>query len=222
MTSSFSSLPLAHDHHLTIKLTSGNYLLWRNQVSSLLASHDVLSYIDGSKPIPAETITSRGKSVPNPAYQAWHWTDQKVLSLLLSSLSAEAMTEARGCRTSRCLWTTMESTFSHSPPCRINHLHDELMALRKLRQLASIGRPIDGGDQLSDTHLAIHFEQFLPKCQICGERNHYADRCPQRYNRSNSQSSTVDFLEPYNGTYRFCYCCKWSFSSYFPYWLLPC
>ena len=47
--SSSPSLPLnTMVHMLTIKLTSSNYLLWKNQFVPLLASQDLFGYLDGT------------------------------------------------------------------------------------------------------------------------------------------------------------------------------
>ncbi|RVW50549.1 Retrovirus-related Pol polyprotein from transposon RE1 [Vitis vinifera] len=60
-TSSSSSSPLLLNtmvHMLTIKLTSSNYLLWRNQFIHLLTSQDLLGFLDGSVPTPSPKVTS--------------------------------------------------------------------------------------------------------------------------------------------------------------------
>ena len=47
--SSSPSLPLnTMVHMLTIKLTSSNYLLWKNHFVPLLANQDLFGYLDGS------------------------------------------------------------------------------------------------------------------------------------------------------------------------------
>jgi len=56
-------------HMLTIKLTSSNYLLWRNQFIPLLTSHDLLGFLDGSIPVPSSQITGTdGSTQVNPTY----------------------------------------------------------------------------------------------------------------------------------------------------------
>jgi hypothetical protein len=45
-------------HMITIKLSSTNYLLWRNQILPLLNSQNLLGYIDGSLHEPPESIRS--------------------------------------------------------------------------------------------------------------------------------------------------------------------
>ena len=49
LASSFSFLLLnTMVHMFTIKLTSSNYLLWKNHFVPLLANQDLLGYLDGS------------------------------------------------------------------------------------------------------------------------------------------------------------------------------
>ncbi|GJV79029.1 zinc finger, CCHC-type containing LTR copia-type gag-polypeptide [Tanacetum coccineum] len=82
-------------HMLTIKLSSSNYLLWRNQVLPLLAYQKLTGYINGSISSPPPTIADAKSTAPkdNPAYLSWLASDQRALILLQSSLSEEAMAE---------------------------------------------------------------------------------------------------------------------------------
>ena len=84
-----SPLPLATIlHMLTIKLSSTNYLLWRNQVLPLLAYQKLTGYIDGSIPAPSKTIvtgpSTAPTTAPNPAYTAWVAADQRALIVIQS------------------------------------------------------------------------------------------------------------------------------------------
>lgn len=101
-SSSESSLPMATlIHMLTIKLSSSNYLLWKNQVSPLLLHQNRSRFVDGSSQAPPKTLTTDGKESVNPAFTSWLETDQKILLLLQSSLSEEAMSEVLGLSSSR-------------------------------------------------------------------------------------------------------------------------
>ncbi|KAF5451983.1 hypothetical protein F2P56_027031 [Juglans regia] len=100
-------------HLLTIKLSSSNYLLWRNQVLPLLQCQNLLDYIDGSLAEPSATIVSGDSVSVNPKLAEWKQIDQLVLSLLLSTLTEEAMSAVVGLPTSRAVWSRLENTFSH-------------------------------------------------------------------------------------------------------------
>ncbi|KZV13999.1 hypothetical protein F511_44646, partial [Dorcoceras hygrometricum] len=129
------------------------------QITPILACQNLLGYIDGSKPAPSPTTqNTAGVSVSNRAYDVWHTQDQRLLSLLLSSLTEESMAEVIGCTTSRSVWLALEAAFSHrSKSCELR-LKDDLQLMKKgnrsvseygrqfkslCDQLAAIGRPVD-------------------------------------------------------------------------------
>ncbi|KAJ0020179.1 hypothetical protein Pint_32711 [Pistacia integerrima] len=162
--SSSSSLPLnTMVHMLTIKLTSTNYLLWRNQFLPLLTSQGLFGYLDGSVQAPSpKIIGSDGTTQENPAYTSLN-TDQTLLSLLYSSLTEESMSEVLGLSHAHEAWTTLEASFSHRSKTRELQLKDELQLMQRgsksvaefsrlfkgiCDQLAAIGRPIDDLDKV--------------------------------------------------------------------------
>ena len=116
-------------HMVTIKLSSSNYLLWKSQLLPLLKSQGLLGHVDGSlePPPPFDPSTSQ---TPNTKNLAWKATDQRLLSLLPSSLTEEAMAEVVGLSTSREVWTALENTFSHRSKAREMHLKDDLQLMK--------------------------------------------------------------------------------------------
>ncbi|CAA0816765.1 Unknown protein [Striga hermonthica] len=160
-TLSFSTLI----HMITIKLSSSNYLLWKNQILPLLSSQNLLGYIGGTKIAPPSTVTNAaGISAPNRAYEAWHTQNQRLLSLLLSSLTLteESMAEVIGCSTSQTVWLALEAAYNHRSKSRELRLKDDLQLMKKgdcpiseygrkfksiCDQLAAIGRPVDDTDK---------------------------------------------------------------------------
>jgi hypothetical protein len=164
-SSSSPSFPLnTMVHMFTIKLTSSNYLLWRNQFIPLLTSHDLLGFLDGSIPVPSSQITGTdGSTQVNPTYTSWLNTYQTLLSLLYSSLTEESMSEVLGLKHAHEAWTALEASFSHISKTRELQLKDELQLMQRgsklvaefsrlfkglCDQLASIGRPIDDLDKI--------------------------------------------------------------------------
>jgi hypothetical protein len=148
-------------HMVTIKLSSSNYLLWKSQLLPLLESQNLLGHVDGTLvlPPPFDPPTSQR---PNPKHLAWKATNQRLLSLLLSSLTEEAMAEVVGLSTSREVWTALENTFSHRSKAREIRLKDDLQLMKRgtcpvtayarafkalCDQLHAIGRPVDGTDK---------------------------------------------------------------------------
>ncbi|KAL9659143.1 hypothetical protein QQ045_018701 [Rhodiola kirilowii] len=163
-SSSSSKLPLnAMVHMLTIKLTSNNYWLWRNQFVPLLTSQDLFGFFYGSLKAPPSTISSPdGTSTVNPAYTSWLKTDQTVLSLLYYSVTEESKCEVLGLSHAHEAWRTLEASFSHRSKSRELHLKDELQLMQRgsksivefarlfkgnCDQLAAIGQPINDIDK---------------------------------------------------------------------------
>lgn len=100
-------------HMLTIKLTSFNYLLWRNQFVPLLTSQELFDYLDVSIMAQCIMITdSNGTTKSNPAYIYWLHTDHMLFSLLYSSLTEESISEVLGLHHSHEAWQTLEASFS--------------------------------------------------------------------------------------------------------------
>ncbi|XP_039069807.1 uncharacterized protein LOC120216453 [Hibiscus syriacus] len=149
-------------HMVTIKLSSSKYLLWKSQLLPLLESQGLLGHVDGTL-MPPPLFDPPTSQTPNNKYMAWKATDQRVLSLLLSSLTEEAMAEAVGLSISREVWTALENTFSHRSKARELRLKDDLQLMKRgtrfvtayarafktlCDQLHAIGRPVDGTDKV--------------------------------------------------------------------------
>ena len=117
---------------VTIKLSSTNYLLWRNQLLPLLQCQNLLSHVDGSVAAPPTTIASdSSSSQPNPKYVEWQLQDQRLLSLLFSSLTEEAMAEVLGLTTARDVWLALENSFSHISKTRELRIKDDLQLIKR-------------------------------------------------------------------------------------------
>lgn len=150
-------------HMMTIKLSSTNYLLWRNNIVSIFTYQKLFGHLDGSSTIPAATITTDGKTTPNPAALVWAEADQRAIILLQSSLTEEAAAEVLGLQTAQQIWQTLESAYSNSSVERIHSLRDSLRQLSKgttsviefsrrfkalCDQLSAIGHPVLEIDKL--------------------------------------------------------------------------
>jgi hypothetical protein len=132
-SSSIVSLSTAH-HFISTKLTYKNYLFWRTQVVPFLHGHDLMGFVDGTKPSPAVLLAADADTAdamprPNPAYAVWMRQDQALLSMLVSSLSDEVMPIAVGRRTSRALWEAIIQTLSSSSRARALNLLGQLQGL---------------------------------------------------------------------------------------------
>jgi hypothetical protein len=83
-------------HMLHIKLTSTKYLVWKDQLLTILAFQDLLHHVDGSAVAPASEVTQHEKIVANPLYVSWIADDRRKVLILHASLSEEAFAEVLG------------------------------------------------------------------------------------------------------------------------------
>ncbi|KAF5761450.1 putative RNA-directed DNA polymerase [Helianthus annuus] len=162
-TSDLSAIPLHSVIHLiNIKLTSTNYLPWEKQVTPVLSYLKLLGHIDGSNPPPTEKITTNDQTIINPDYATWKTADQKVLLLINSTLSEEAMAETIGHSTAFQVWKALADAYSHCSIERVHNLKDSLRTIQKgtssvsefgrkfkalTDQLAAIGHPVSDEDK---------------------------------------------------------------------------
>lgn len=116
-------------HLLTIKLSSSNYLLWRSQVLPLLKILiSLFGYFNDYVTMSSATDAS---GFENPEPVEWQQMDQLVLSLILSSLTEEAMSIVVGLPFSHAVWSMLETTFSHlSKSCELR-IKDDLQHMKK-------------------------------------------------------------------------------------------
>ena len=109
--------------------------------------------------MPPPLFDSPTFQMPSNKHLAWKVADQCLFSLLLSSLTKEAMAEAVGLSTSYEVWIALENTFSHCSKAREIRLKDDLQLMKcstypvtayarafkaLCDQLHTIGRPVDG------------------------------------------------------------------------------
>ena len=159
---------------LTVKLQDDNFVKWSYQFQSVLMGYDFFDFFLGENPCPpkfvVDTETGVTKEVTS-AYKEWVRKDMALLSLLIATLSDEAMEHVIGCRTSHEAWTCLQERFASISVVRVNQLKTELhtahkggesvdkflMRLKNIRdQLAS------AGERISDNDLIIVVLSGLP------------------------------------------------------------
>uniref|UniRef100_A0A2N9HRT6 Uncharacterized protein n=1 Tax=Fagus sylvatica TaxID=28930 RepID=A0A2N9HRT6_FAGSY len=114
--------------------------------------------------MPPPRFEPAGSNTLNNKHLAWKVADQRLLSLLLSSLTEEAMAEVVGLSIARDVWLTLENTFSHHLKARELRLKDDLQLMKRgskpvadyarafkalCDQLHAIGRFVDDTDKRS-------------------------------------------------------------------------
>ncbi|KAK1618045.1 hypothetical protein QYE76_023562 [Lolium multiflorum] len=132
-----TSLPTQFTNTITVRLDRSNFLLWRTQVIPNIAGQGWLGFLDGSCAAPPMTVTtpaSEGQpaaTVPNPAYAVWWHVDQRVLGILLGSMTEEVLGQMVGRTTSAAVWSTVVSMFAAQNRAGVRQLRRQLTTLRK-------------------------------------------------------------------------------------------
>jgi hypothetical protein len=76
-----SSPPVQFAHQISTHLSHDNFLLWKLQVVLILRGHDLMSYLDESKPVPAKMVSTTDDGVlSNLEYDRWIKQDQLILA----------------------------------------------------------------------------------------------------------------------------------------------
>jgi hypothetical protein len=102
-SSAAGSLPAtgsSNSNSIAVRLDRNNFLLWKTLVIPYLASQGYLGYIDGSLPAPPKTITTGTSAdavtTTNPEYTTWWHTNQRVMSVLLGSMTEDVLAQMTG------------------------------------------------------------------------------------------------------------------------------
>ncbi|GAU45280.1 hypothetical protein TSUD_100020 [Trifolium subterraneum] len=116
---------------LPIKLNSNNYPAWYKQIHSLLVAKDLDGFITGEKPCPPATITSEGKTVPNPAYSLWIRQVKFLYVAFLGSCDSQARSIMASADTFREALLALQRAFSNKSRSRIMSLKERLSSVNK-------------------------------------------------------------------------------------------
>ena len=84
-----------------------------------------------SKTLEVEDSEKKQKVVPNPAYSAWHVSDQHVLGFLLKSLSPDVISEVLDLEHASEVWQAITTLYSSQSKARITMLHGALSNTKK-------------------------------------------------------------------------------------------
>ncbi|KAM2987345.1 hypothetical protein FF2_007525 [Malus domestica] len=114
---------------LTIKLNDDNFLKWSFQFSSVLCEYDLLDHFTGdSVCLPKFVLTPElGVTTKvNAEYKDWVKMDMALLSLLIATLSDDAIEHVVGCKTSHEAWIALHDRYMSISKASVNHLKAEL------------------------------------------------------------------------------------------------
>ena len=161
-------MPAIHTNTITVVLDRSNFLLWKTQVVPNIAGQGWFGFLDGSCATPSSTITTgegtAAVTTANPAYAMWWYTDQRILGILLGSMSPEILGQMVGRTTSAAVWGSLTSMFSAQSRAGVRQIRRQLTMLKKndlpiadyyskmkgfADALAMVGAPISN-DELMD------------------------------------------------------------------------
>ncbi|KAK1695898.1 hypothetical protein QYE76_012595 [Lolium multiflorum] len=150
MSSSSSFVPSSATQAgvVTEKLSGDNFPLWRAQVMPPLRERQLVGFLDGKVPQPAETheiesTNTKGEKekqiVPNPADASWVAQDQQVLGFLLSSLSRGVLTQVSALETMADVWVALTAMYSSQSRAQVMQIGGgQWWRLHLHRQSASV------------------------------------------------------------------------------------
>src|SRR4051812_8047182 len=124
-----------------VRLDRGNFPLWRTLTVTHLSGASLHGYLDGSVAAPAKTV-SQGTgdattTVANPAYATWWTQDQKVLGMLLSSMTEDIASQLISCKSAAAAWTSVHAMFSAQNRAGVRHIKRQIQSLKKQDMTAS-------------------------------------------------------------------------------------
>lgn len=99
---------------LTIKLNDDNFINWNFQFCSILHGYDMFDHFIGEPVCPPKYVLSPTLGVTTEvtsAYKTWVKTDMALLSLLIATLSNDAMEYVVGCMTSHESWNALQDRY---------------------------------------------------------------------------------------------------------------
>jgi len=142
---------------VTIKLNSvEDYLTWRTQFTSLLISHELLGFVDGSTPQPTQFLCNvSGNQQVTPLYRSWVRVDQSVRSWLFATLSREVLVDVHLLPTSRDIWLSLHRRFMDASQAKSIELKRQLTTMRKSESM-TIDQYLREAKTIADSLAAIN------------------------------------------------------------------
>ncbi|KAF7827659.1 Retrovirus-related Pol polyprotein from transposon RE1 [Senna tora] len=115
---------------ISIKLSTNNLLLWRNQITPLVRSLGVLHHLTSGEKPTEEIKGDAEKSSPNPNYQKWVTNDGLLTSWLLGTMKEEVLTMING-DTAYEIWTSIEEQLLPATVEKARWLKNMFMTIKK-------------------------------------------------------------------------------------------
>nr|XP_008346255.2 uncharacterized protein LOC103409219 [Malus domestica] len=119
---------------ITVKLQDANFTKWSYQFQFVLRGYDLFEFFTGESQCPPEYSMSTETGVTKEItveYKEWEKKDLALLSLLIATLSDEAMDHIVGCKTSQEAWVCLQERFASVFVVQVNQLKSEFHTIQK-------------------------------------------------------------------------------------------
>ncbi|KAM1191969.1 hypothetical protein ACFX2G_012596 [Malus domestica] len=159
---------------LTVKLGDDNFVKWGYQFQSVLIGYDLFDFFNGESVCPPKFVIDTESGVTKEitlAYKEWVKKYLALLSLLILTLTDDAMDHVIGCKTSREAWTVLQERYGSVSRVRINQLKTEFHTAQKGREtvdkfllrLKTIRKQlVSAGEKITDNDYIIAVLTGLP------------------------------------------------------------
>lgn len=108
------------------KLTATNYLMWSLQVHALLDGHGLAGHLDGSTPMPSQTVLVATVPTKNPEFTHWHRQNKLIYNALIGAISTPLQPLVSRTTTASQIWTKLASTYAKPSRGHIKQLKTQL------------------------------------------------------------------------------------------------
>ncbi|XP_048420208.1 uncharacterized protein LOC125468468 [Pyrus x bretschneideri] len=159
---------------LTVKLQDDNFVKWNYQFQSVLRGYDFLEFFTSEALCPPKFVIDTESGVTKEiieAYKSWVQKDMAMLSLLIATLSDDAMEYVIRCKTSHEAWKNLQERYASVSRASINQLKIDFHTIQKgsdsidkyFLKLKSIhDQLLSAGERITDNDLVITALSGLP------------------------------------------------------------
>jgi len=115
---------------ISMKLSTNNFILWRNQITPLVRSLGVLHHLLSEEKPEEEVKGDTGEKSSNPNYSKWITNDGLLSSWLLGTMKEEVLTMING-DTAYEIWTSIKEQLLPATIEKARSLKNMLMTIKK-------------------------------------------------------------------------------------------
>lgn len=119
---------------ITVRLDESNFITWSFQLESLLEGNDLFGFLDGSHPCPAQFVFTEDHGITTTltqAYKDWKKTDRALISLIIATLSPEAMDYVVGCNSLMQAWSKLQQRYASVSRSTVMQLKTDFQTIQK-------------------------------------------------------------------------------------------